>query len=223
MGTVTSLLDREVYSMSQADRLLGVTNGTASRWINGYTRKGVVYEPLVRETSTESQIVTWGEFVEARLISEYRRLGASVFLMRPAIMALRREFGTNHPLATTQPFVDVRGRELVQRIQQETELQRSLWFVVHTGQTVLPSIRVQRFQQEADYDQDGAVHKLTLSEHVVMDPDYASGEPTIAGRRLRVLDVADALAAGTPQEEIAEMWDLEHEAIEEALRWSNIA
>lgn len=209
--------------MSQVDQLLAVTKGTASRWIDGYPRKGVVYEPLVRETRTGSPIVTWGEFVEARLISEYRRLGALVFTMRPAIMALREEFDTKHPLATAQPFIDVQGREIVLEIQEKTDLRSSLSFVVRTGQSVLRAPGLRRFQQEASYGKDGTVQKFKLGEHVVMDPDFASGEPTIAGRRLRVRDIADAVAGGMRDEEIAEMWDLEHKAIDEALYWSKIA
>ena len=41
-----------------------------------------------------SDVVTWGEFVETRLIAEYRSRGIAVVRMRPAIMALRREHST---------------------------------------------------------------------------------------------------------------------------------
>ena len=82
MGDVITLLDRDVYSMNQVDRLLDLSSGTATRWIDGYSRRDRRYEPLVRVASTGSELVTWGEFVEARLISEYRRQGVSVFRMR---------------------------------------------------------------------------------------------------------------------------------------------
>ena len=39
MGQVTSLLHREVYVMSQVDRLLDLGVGTARRWIDGYERR----------------------------------------------------------------------------------------------------------------------------------------------------------------------------------------
>ena len=154
MRDVIALVDRDVYNMGQVDRLLGLSHGTAGRWIDGYTRRDRRYEPLVRLETTGSETVTWGEFVEARLISEYRRQGVSVFRMRPAIMALRDAFGTEYPLAAAQPFVSAEGRELVLQIQQDTNLQLSLRFVVHNGQMVLPSLEVRRFQQVADYDDD---------------------------------------------------------------------
>ena len=222
MGRVINLLDRDVYSMSQVDRLLSLSSGTARRWIDGYTRLDRRYEPLVRVESTGSEVVTWGEFVEARLISEYRRQGVSVFWMRPAIAALRERFGTLYPLAAAQPFVSAEGRELVLKVQQETNLLPSLRLVVRNGQIITPSIEVRRFRQAADYDAD-TVSRFRIAQSVVIDPEYASGEPTIAGRRLRVATLVEALAAGEQPEAVAEMWDITPEAVEDAVRCSNVA
>ena len=222
MGDVITLLDRDVYTMSQVDRLLGLSSGTASRWIDGYSRRDRRYEPLVRVESTGSDVVAWGEFVEARLISEYRRQGVSVFRMRPAIMAMRAEFATRYPLAAAQPFVSAEGRELVLKVQEEANLQPSLRLVVRNGQIITPSIEVRRFRQAADYDGD-TVSRFRMARNVVIDPEYASGEPTITGRRLRVATLVEALAAGEQPENVAEMWDLTPEAVEDAVRCSNVA
>lgn len=222
MGDVISLLDRDVYSMSQVDRLLDLSAGTAGRWIDGYSRRDRHYEPLVRAGATGSDVVTWGEFVEARLISEYRRQGVSVFRMRPAIMALRELFQTPYPLAAAQPFMSTEGRELVLSVQEHTKLQPSLRLVVRTGQIITPSIEVQRFQQAADYDGD-AVRRFRMARNVVIDPEYASGEPTISGRRLRVATIVEALTAGEQPEAVARMWDITPEAVHDAVRCSNVA
>ena len=222
MGDVISLLDRDVYGMSQVDRLLGLSSGTAARWIDGYRRLDRRYEPLVRVESTRSKIVTWGEFVETRLISEYRHQGVSVFQMRPAIVRLREQFGTLYPLATAQPFLSLEGRELVYKIQQETNLQPSLRFVIRTGQIIMPSMEVCRFRQMADYDSN-TVSRFRIAQNVVIDPEYASGEPTISGRRLRVATLVEALTAGEQPEAVAEMWGITMEAVEDVVRCSNVA
>ena len=222
MGDVIALVDRDVYNMGQVDRLLGLSHGTAGRWIDGYTRRERRYEPLVRLETTGSETVTWGEFVETRLISEYRRQGVSVFRMRPAIMALRDAFDTEYPLAAAQPFMSTEGRELVLQVQQETNLGLSLRFVIRSGQIVVPSLEVRRFQQVADYDDD-TVRRFRMAQNVVIDPEYASGEPTIAGRRLRVATVAEAIAAGEQQDAVAEMWDISPQAVDDAVRCSNVA
>jgi uncharacterized protein (DUF433 family) len=54
VGDVVSMLDRPVYGYAEVDRLLRLTPGTAKRWINGYQREGRWYEPVIRDTSTDS-------------------------------------------------------------------------------------------------------------------------------------------------------------------------
>ena len=225
MGQVTSLLHREVYVMSQVDRLLDLGVGTARRWIDGYERRGRQYEPLVRAETTGSDAVTWGEFVETRLIAEYRSRGVAVVRMRPAIMALRREFETDYPLATARPFLSEDGRDLVLRIQDETVLSPSLRFVVRTNQNVMLSMEVQRFQQDAEYEETDEVRRFRLfgTPNVVLDPEYGFGEPTVRGRRLRVSAIAEAIAAGEARDDIKATWDISDDVVDDALRCSRVA
>ena len=225
MGQVTSLLHREVYVMSQVDRLLDLGTGTARRWIDGYERRGRRYEPLVRAETTGSDVVTWGEFVETRLIAEYRSRGVAVVRMRPAIMALRREFETDYPLATARPFLNEDGRDLVLRVQDETVLSPSLRFVVRTNQGVMLSMEVQRFQQDAEYEETDEVRRIRLfgASNVVLDPEYGFGEPTVRGRRLRISAIAEAIAAGEARDDIKATWDISDEVVDDALRCSRVA
>src|SRR5215472_15141943 len=108
MDEIVDLLDRPLYGMSQVDRLLALPSGTAKRWIDGYQRRGRLYDPVIRLESTGDEIVTWGEFVETRFLAEYRTKGVPLLRMRPAILELRKEFGP-YPLAQARPLVD--GRE----------------------------------------------------------------------------------------------------------------
>ncbi len=224
MGQVTSLLHRDLYVMSQVDRLLDLGVGTARRWIDGYERRGRRYEPLVRESATGSDVVTWGEFVETRLIAEYRSRGVAVVRMRPAIMALRREFNTDHPLATARPFLSEDGKDLVLRIQDETVLKPSLRFVLRTSQNVMLSMEVQRFQQDAEYEDD-EVRRFGMfgTANVVLDPEYGFGEPTIRHRRLRVSAIVEAMAAGEARDDIKATWDIDDDILNDALRCSRVA
>ncbi|WP_423916950.1 DUF433 domain-containing protein [Candidatus Poriferisodalis sp.] len=225
MSQVTSLLHRELYVMSQVDRLLDLGTGTARRWIDGNERRGRRYEPLVRVGTTGSDVATWGEFVETRLIAEYRSRGVSVVRMRPAIMALREEFGTDYPLATARPFLSEDGRDLVLRVQDETLLSPSLRFVVRTNQSVMLSMEVQRFQQDAEYEKTDEVRRFRLfgTPNVVLDPEFGFGEPTVRGRRLRVSAIAEALAAGETRDDIKATWDITDDDVDDALRCSRVA
>jgi len=79
-GALASLtyLERPVYGFSHVDDLLGLKGGTARRWIDGYERRGKEHPPIVRETRTDNELVTWGEFVETGLLARYRDAGVSI-------------------------------------------------------------------------------------------------------------------------------------------------
>ena len=77
---MADLMERPVYGLSQVDQLLALSPGTARRWIDGYVRQGRTYAPVIRPEATGAEIVTWGEFVEARLLAEYRDRGLSLQL-----------------------------------------------------------------------------------------------------------------------------------------------
>lgn len=222
--TTVSLLDREVYSMSQADRLLRLTRGTTRRWVDGYDNRGKSYEPLIRDTRTGAEMVTWGEYVEARLISEYRQLGARVFHLRAAIMELKDKYQNKYPLAYSAPLVTVSGQDLILQIQEQTHLQPALHLMIRSGQLRLPSLEVAAFQKSAEYDEaSGEAARINITRTITVDPSYSSGEPTVKGRRLRVASIIESVEAGETREEIRETWSIDDEVIDDAIRCVQIA
>jgi hypothetical protein len=63
------LLDWPLYEMSQVDDLIRLPNGTARRWIEGYTRGSRFYPPVIADHPLGTELVTWGEFVEVQLMA----------------------------------------------------------------------------------------------------------------------------------------------------------
>ncbi|QDZ15910.1 DUF433 domain-containing protein [Humibacter ginsenosidimutans] len=221
-NVAVSLLDRAIYSYSDVDRLVGLHAGTARRWLEGYERAGRYYEPVLREESSGTESVTWGEMVEARLLAEYRDKLVPVQRLRPAIVRLRDEFG-RYPLAHARPFLDVEGRELVRALQDEAGLDRPLRFVVVRNGQVMLSAAAQRFNDAVEYD-GGVVARLIPSirtREVVMDPAHAFGQPAI--RNVRTDALAEDYRAGTSREELADLYDLSVDQVDEAIRFELIA
>lgn len=217
----TSILDLPLYSFADVDRLVGLSAGTARRWINGYERAGVDYPPVLRPEPTDDEDVTWGEMVEARLLAEFRHRRVSLQRLRPAVQRLREEFGP-YPLAMARPLLDVTGRELVRRVQDEVGLARQLHLVVvRSGQTML-DIRTERFTASAQYE-DGAVVALRPQERtpeIRMDPKRAFGQPAI--RSVRTDVIAEEYRAGTAREELADLYHLTTDQVDQALRFELI-
>lgn len=227
MGGVVSLLDRPVYTFREVDRLLGLNQGTSRRWIDGYQRSGRTYAPIVREERTGDRWVTWGEFTETRLLSEYRDINEiRIQKLRVVVDQLRQEFHTRYPLAYAQPFVRPHGREILMRAQRDANLEEDLLVVVRTGQVVL-SPRTERFFKAATYAEDPAEPEAgpiavrfradPRYPEIAIDPEQKSGRPTVAGRGILVTTLADMVLAGDQVEDVAEWYDLSVEQVQQAV------
>lgn len=223
MGDTKDLLNRPVYGIGQVDRILALTPGTARRWIDGYQRARKAYAPVVRVEATHDEVVTWGEFVETRLLAEYRDAGVPVIRMRPAILRLREIFDTRYPLAHARPFISVEGRELVLRVQKEVGLEKALLLVVVRNDQLVLSAPVEQFMKSVDFGSDDVVtsmRPLPSVEQVVIDPLRQFGEPVVRSVPTEV--IAELVRAGDRLQMIAELYDLSIDEVEAAVRYELI-
>jgi uncharacterized protein (DUF433 family) len=213
------LLARPVYSMAQVDWLLGLSPGTARRWIDGYTRDRRQYPPIVRLYSTGEDIVTWGEFTEARLLSEFREAGATIFRLRPAVDRLRQEFDAPYPLAYARPWLDSVGKELVFRVQQEVDLDKRLQIIVVRNEQYMLSFAADQFVRSADFDERivKRIRPLAAIEDVWLDPLRQFGQPVVRSVPTEV--IAEQFRAGDDLRKIAELHDLSEGQVLQAIRY----
>lgn len=225
MGDLVDLLNKPVYGLGQVDRLLGLRGGTARRWIDGYERAGKAYPPVVRERSTGEEIVTWGEFVETRLLAEYRDAGVPLVRMRPAIEVLREELNTRYPLASARTWLETDGRELVRKAQEKVDLDPSLALVVvRHRQQVLWSKHADEFRRSLEWSEpNGAAPEIRLLrpvqdiKEVTINPLRGFGEPVVRGVRTEV--IAELVRAGDSPDMIADLYELPRATVDAAVRY----
>lgn len=218
---VIDLLDRSVYGFRQVDRILGLGAGTTARWVDGYARAGKTYDPVVREKNTGVELVTWGEFVEVRLLAEFRDEDVPMVRLRPTVEALRNQLGTKYPLATARPWLTVEGREVVRRAQEGLSPRLS-FTVVRSGQEQLVlDPRAQSFVDSVDWDERSGfartLRPMPGVPEVVCDPLRQVGEPTIDGIPVDV--ITEQVRVGEPLDAIAEVYGLTLAQITAAVRY----
>lgn len=218
---IVNLLDRRMYAMSDVDRLLRLNGGTARRWIDGYTRAGKPYAPVIRLERTGDDVVTWGEFTEARLLAEFRESGVTLQNLRPAIARLRENWGTPYPLAHRRAFLTAEGRELVETVQDEFEVPREVQIVrrARDGQLQLTAAAA-AFSSATVYSPKGfavGFQPLQAAPAVFIDPERQAGRPIVGSVPTDVL--ADLFRAGDGVDTIALAYDLEPDLVEQAIRF----
>jgi uncharacterized protein (DUF433 family) len=222
--TVPTTLERPVYGMSQAARLLGLRTDALRRWIDGYHRAGTTYAPVIREEHTGEDTVTWGEFVEAGYLREYRAKQVTLQYLRPVIAILREELGVRYPLATLQPYTS--GRNLALKVQKQVGLDPSLGIVVlgRDGSLQLTD-PAQAFLQKVEFADSGTrdarrLYPLGREVPVVLDPDHGFGEPTLtSGARTEA--IAELVAAGEPRDRVATIYDIALDDVDAAVRYEH--
>jgi uncharacterized protein (DUF433 family) len=218
-GVALTVLDRELYTTAEAARLLRVPPRTLKNWLEGNVMRGVQYPPVIRMTATGGDLVTWGEFVEAAFLTEYRR-GRNVPLqhLRPVIDELRRRYGVPYPLAHFRPYEA--DRELVIRLYDDSGRadDNAPLIVPRKGQLVLGGA-LDVFVHKVEFADDVALRLRPEGpdSRVTIDPEVAFGLPVVRGVRTEVIH--ELFDAGDSVEFIAESYELPTEAVEDAIRF----
>jgi uncharacterized protein (DUF433 family) len=214
-----SVLEREMYSEAEAARYLRMPQSTLNYWLEGGTRRGRTYRPVIRtEPRGRRAPVTWAEFVEAGLLRSYRHRGIPMAELRTFIDLLREQFGIPYPLADRRPYVA--GRRLVFEAQERAGLDPDFWLVADVrGQLMLlpPSDEfVQRVTWEGDIAARWRPHDDDASP-VQMDPDLRGGRPSVGG--ISTSTVWEHDEAGEDPDQIAADFELTVDQVRWALAY----
>ena len=121
-----------------------------------------------------------------------------------AVQKLRKRY----PFASEKLRTD--GKGVFMALAQESDEYRPL-LEMSSGQYVLPKI-LDRYLHQIDFDLDTLVAKrwwpLGKAKPIVVDPSIAFGSPVIAGTRVPVQSVLDALRAGETRKSVCRWLDL---------------
>lgn len=199
-----------MYSEAEAARLLRVPQSTLHYWLEGLERGTKRYPPVIRAGPTGGRAVTWGEFVEAGLLRQYRREHhVRLSELRDFIGAIRERFGISYPLAHQRPFVG-EGRHLLSELQDEAGLHGELRLVVYAGGQLLLSAAADAFYSRVEWDGDVAVAWRPHDDPgspVRIRPARRWGLPSVKGIKTAVL--WEHIEAGADFREVAEDFDID--------------
>lgn len=215
--TTATVLDREMYSEAEAARLLRLAPATLHYWLEGGTRRGRTYSPIIRQSPTGSRIVTWAEFVEAGMLRQYRRdLQVPMVELRAFIDSLRQRLGVPYPLAHSRPYVS--GKDLVMKSQVETQLGAEFALVAEvSNQYVLSAAASEFFRRVTWAGDDPASWRPDdrPDSLVIIDPEVRFGKPSVGGISTSVL--WEQFEGGETNEDLADTYSLSIEQVQWAL------
>ena len=210
VGPATSslaVLEQEMYTEAEAARLLTVSQSTLHYWLEGGTRLGKTYPPIIREKSRGGHpAVTWAEFVECGWLKQYRReKRVPMRELRDFITKLREDYGVPYPLVHERPFANQGQLVTVSRAQEEVGLDPEFCLVAEiSGQYVLTgpsSSFLAHVTWEGGVAAEWRPHDDNRSR-VRIRPDVRFGRPSVGGISTEAL--WEQVDAGATVAEVAE-------------------
>jgi uncharacterized protein (DUF433 family) len=197
----------------------GVPQNTLNYWLEGGTRRGRTYRPVIRvEPRGGRAPVTWAEFVESGLLRMYRHQSVPMAEWRAFIDRLRDVYGVPYPLADRRPFVV--DRQLVHEAQDQAGLEPEFCLVAEVrGQYVLTAPS-DEYYRRVTWDGNTAAawrpHDDPASP-VRMTPEQRFGAPSIGGIRTEV--IWEHVEGGEDEHEVAAAFDLTLQDVRWALAY----
>lgn len=219
---VVTLLDRDMYTEADAARLLRVPPSTLHYWLEGGTVRGKRYRPVIRPERRGERILTWGEFIEAGFLAQYRRSDVPMRELRSFIERLRDELAVPYPLAHARPFVGV-GRRLLLAAQEAAALDADWWLVAVASDQLVLTPASDAFYRRVVWagDEAGAWRPHDENSPVRIDPELRAGQPAVGG--IRTETIWEHLQAGETPEEVADAFGVTPADVEwaRAYEWTS--
>ena len=221
-----------IYHKAEAAHIIAVPAQTFRNWSVGYACKRldgsqVVSAPIVttlEPVRPHGVSVPFVGLAEAYIIAAFTKAGLPMQRIRPAVLWLQEQFGLDQALASERLKTDGAGvlwdfgQQSHDPADQDTV---EGLVVVRSGHQIFRSV-VRNDLARVTYE-NGWIRTFGLPQYkdvgVIVDPWVNGGQPTVADRGIRVVDIVNRLKAREPVKHVAHDYDLtmrEVEAIHKA-------
>jgi uncharacterized protein (DUF433 family) len=220
-----------IYHKAEAAHIIAVPGQTFRNWAVGYARKRldgshVVSAPIVttlEPARPHGVSVPFVGLAEAYIVAAFTKAGLPMQRIRPAVLWLQEHIGLPQALASQRLQTD--GAEVLWdfgRRSGDPADQNMVdgLVVVRSGQQVFRPV-VRDYLTRVTYE-GGWTRRIQLPQYgnidVVVDPWLNGGQPTVAGRGIRVIDIVNRLNASEPATDVADDYDLTVREVEQIAR-----
>lgn len=206
---MTRALHRGIYDVTEVARLIKVTPDTVSRWTTP-TRHGK--QALV--TPSLGWAFSFHDLVSLRVVGELRRRNVKADDIRAGIKYLKRQLGTNRPLAHKR--LATVGVAFFANLAEVVSAPTDWVNVGRGGQAAFREI-IEPALRPIDYDEELMASRWRPAKRVWIDPQVQAGAPCIADTRIPTAAVAGLVHAGDDREDVAADLEISIENVDAAV------
>jgi len=219
-----------IYTPRDAAALLHEDVRTVRRWAFGYTRTRssgpVVHPPVIRTELPEvegQRALTFLELVELLYVRAFHRAGASMRAIREAARVATRLYGSEHPFALREVYVD--PDRVFYGAVRERDGSEGLVELRGHGQHAIPLL-VGPYLEQLDFDAHDVAERwwpIGRRGGVVIDPRFSFGAPVLEGTGIRAETLSGSYHAEKAQhggrtiQHVAWMYGVDPRLVENSL------
>ncbi len=205
-----------MYSFKEVSRLSGVSVSTVKNWLCGYTVAQGDVKPLFKGHPTEEKACSFLQLIEIVVAAKFRKAEHESFkTVRLAYDNARKLFSLDYPFASMD--LKVIGGHIVHILRIPGV---SLQALDQPEQFTIPNL-VQEAIAQLEYEYELAARWYPAGKDIpiVVDPRISAGLPIIKGRGITVEAIQKRFQAKQKMEFIERDFELEHDVVEEAIRF----
>ncbi|MCE5279269.1 MAG: DUF433 domain-containing protein [Planctomycetaceae bacterium] len=227
-GNIPELLGKGLYTPSEAARLTRLGPSTVRRWIAGYSfryatsmgpKRGysgsLIHSDIPR--IDRHMALSFLELIETYIAGAFLRTGVSLHTVRLAHRHAVEKLQMPHPFAMEQFKTD--GKGIFLELEGEAPGSKAL-LELSRVQYAFPEILAE-YLELIDFDRETELAcqwwPLGKKLPVVINPAIAFGSPVIAGTRVTVQAILDALDADETEESVAKWFSITRREVDTAI------
>ena len=200
-------VEHGIYLQAEAALLAGLRRTTVRRWTQ--LERGEDSLTAV----AEQPLLSFLDLVSLRAVAALRRAGLSLPKIRMGRDYMRVELGIEYPLASENLLTD--GVHLYFPVEDQL-------LAVNTGGQLTAEQLVRDYLRDVKYQPVGRGYHLATSWEppgISIDPLRQRGAPCIAGSRVQVAMLDRYIKAGDSPEHLANLFELDLDALKQGLQW----
>jgi uncharacterized protein (DUF433 family) len=205
-----------MYSFREVAHLSHVSISTVRNWLLGYTTEQGEVEPLFKEHPAEEKACSFLQLIEIVVAAKFRKAEHESFkTVRLAYDNARKLYALEYPFASME--LKAIGGHIVHIIRVPGA---SLQAIDQPEQYTIPNL-VQEAIAQLEYEYELAARWYPAGKDIpiVVDPRISAGLPIIKGRGITVEAIQKRFQAKQKMEFIERDFELEHDVVEEAIRF----
>ena len=210
-----------LYDRREASRLTGVKSATIKRWLAGYDRAGVHYDPLwpAHTVAEDELVLDFRDLMELRAVLSFTSRKIGLQTIRKAIRLAEQRVGSSRPLSTLRFKTD--GARIFFEDLEVAEGEPPLE-ELFTSQRQLRTI-IEQTLYDIDFEDDCPRRWWPSGRHagIVVDPARSFGQPIEAETSIPVHTLALAAEVEGGVDEAARLYEIPSRSVRRAVRFEH--